>query len=299
MVLYDEYTATFSDEFTKDVNILPDLVDIICTDCAINAKEAPLIMGVKLRSSSSFEAVINGEDPIEATLDGDDYVIEYPHTISEIHFTADTTLTTGEIGWSSQRPLFTALTITDKNGDALDDDVTLTLTSGGMEINPSVDGTHYVPMGTVHYIVTDGGVVAVEGDIVTRGESELTVAEDLGDGGHIPEVVPAVEPTCTETGLTEGSICSICGETLVAQTEVDALGHDWSAWTETTAPTCTEAGEEERECSRCDETETRTVAALGHDWGEWTPTEEEGVESRECSRCHEVETRTTPENNEG
>ena len=43
--------------------------------------------------------------------------------------------------------------------------------------------------------------------------------------GHIAVVDEAVAPTCTATGLTEGSHCSVCNEVLVAQTVVDALGH--------------------------------------------------------------------------
>jgi hypothetical protein len=34
----------------------------------------------------------------------------------------------------------------------------------------------------------------------------------------------AVPPTYTETGLTEGSHCSVCNKVLVAQEVVDALG---------------------------------------------------------------------------
>ena len=45
--------------------------------------------------------------------------------------------------------------------------------------------------------------------------------------GHTEEVIPAVEPTCTETGLTEGKKCSVCGEIPVAQKETAALGHEW------------------------------------------------------------------------
>ncbi|MBQ2384568.1 MAG: S-layer homology domain-containing protein, partial [Oscillospiraceae bacterium] len=58
--------------------------------------------------------------------------------------------------------------------------------------------------------------------------------------GHMEEVIPAVEPTCTETGLTEGKKCSVCGEITVAQEEIPALGHDFV----------------NGECSRCDETLT-------------------------------------------
>ena len=41
---------------------------------------------------------------------------------------------------------------------------------------------------------------------------------------HVEEVMPAVELTCTKTGLTEGKRCSECGEVLVAQETVPALG---------------------------------------------------------------------------
>lgn len=43
-----------------------------------------------------------------------------------------------------------------------------------------------------------------------------------------------------------------------------ALGHDFGQWTVEKATTCTENGLESRTCSRCQETETRTIQALGH-----------------------------------
>jgi hypothetical protein len=46
---------------------------------------------------------------------------------------------------------------------------------------------------------------------------------------------------------------------------VDALGHDFGDWIQTTAPTCEKDGEETRYCSRCDAAETQPVNALGHD----------------------------------
>lgn len=45
---------------------------------------------------------------------------------------------------------------------------------------------------------------------------------------HTPAVKEAVAPTCTATGLTEGSVCAECGTILTPQTTVPALGHDFS-----------------------------------------------------------------------
>ena len=73
----------------------------------------------------------------------------------------------------------------------------------------------------------------------------------------------AKAPTCTEIGWNAYDTCSRCDYTTYA--ELPALGHDWSDWAQTKAPTCTEAGEETRACGRCDQTQTRTVEALGHD----------------------------------
>ena len=43
--------------------------------------------------------------------------------------------------------------------------------------------------------------------------------------GHTVVVDEAVAPTCTATGLTEGSHCSVCGKVLKAQTVVEKLDH--------------------------------------------------------------------------
>jgi hypothetical protein len=49
--------------------------------------------------------------------------------------------------------------------------------------------------------------------------------------------------------------CS-CGE------KSDIANHTWGQWTETTAPTLTEEGEEARTCSDCGETQTRSISKL-------------------------------------
>lgn len=60
--------------------------------------------------------------------------------------------------------------------------------------------------------------------------------------GHTPVDDPAKEPTCTETGLTAGSHCSVCGEVFEAQKEIPALGHDWVEATFSKPQTCRVCG---------------------------------------------------------
>ena len=55
---------------------------------------------------------------------------------------------------------------------------------------------------------------------------------------HVAVTDAAVEPTCTEKGLTEGTHCSKCGKILQAQNEIPALGHTGGTATCTEQATC-------------------------------------------------------------
>ena len=129
-------------------------------------------------------------------------------------------------------------------------------------------------------------------------ESDLDAEESSEDEpkacAHEEVIDAAKAPACEETGLTEGKHCGLCGETIVEQETVAALGHDMVAATCTSpatckrgcghtegealaheevidaakAPTCEETGlTEGKHCGLCGETivEQETVAALGHD----------------------------------
>ena len=126
--------------------------------------------------------------------------------------------------------------------------------------------------------------------------------EEYGElAAHTPETVPATAATCTQTGLTEGSKCSVCDTILTAQSVISAKGH-----TPETVPgkaaTCTETGlTDGSKCSVCGTilTAQEEIPALGHSFGEWTVTQEpthsaEGEEQRICSRCGETETQAVP-----
>ena len=97
------------------------------------------------------------------------------------------------------------------------------------------------------------------------GEKEVE-NPDAPARGHTEVTDAAVAPTCTETGKTEGSHCSVCNTVLKAQEVIPATGH-----TEVTdaavAPTCTETGlTEGKHCSVCNTVlkAQEVIPATGH-----------------------------------
>jgi hypothetical protein len=92
---------------------------------------------------------------------------------------------------------------------------------------------------------------------------------------HNVVVDPAVAPTCTSKGYTEGKYCSLCNEVIEAQEELPMLAHHWIGATCTTPKTCGECG-------------LTDGAALGHDWND---------ESKTCDRCGATEDSDLPGDN--
>lgn len=90
------------------------------------------------------------------------------------------------------------------------------------------------------------------------------VTVTLLSAGHISVTDDKIEPTCVDTGLTEGSHCEVCDEVFTEQRAIDPLGHDWDEG-EITAPSdCTHSGVKTFTCSRCGETENKDIEVEGH-----------------------------------
>lgn len=82
------------------------------------------------------------------------------------------------------------------------------------------------------------------------GHAETKEIPDLG--GHVEVVDEEVKATCLESGLTEGSHCSVCDEVLVTQNVVDALGHAEEKMPAVEATCIQEGLTEGVKCSRCE-----------------------------------------------
>ena len=82
--------------------------------------------------------------------------------------------------------------------------------------------------------------------------------------GHTEVKDAAVEATCTSTGKTEGSHCSVCGTVIKAQTEIAKKAHTYGSWKVVKSVTCTVDGSKERSCTECGKKETQAIAKTGH-----------------------------------
>ena len=99
-------------------------------------------------------------------------------------------------------------------------------------------------------------------------------SEGVAPTEHTVVTDPATPATCTTSGLSEGSHCSVCGEVLAEQEYIPATGHT-EVFTEYVEPTCTEDGKTiGKVCSVCGEViiPAVTIPARGHHYTEWIVT---------------------------
>ena len=75
-------------------------------------------------------------------------------------------------------------------------------------------------------------------------------------------VIPGKNATCTEAGLTEGSKCTKCGETLVAQSTIQSNGHRYNTGEITAEATCNQSGIKKFTClnSGCNHSYTESYS---------------------------------------
>lgn len=137
----------------------------------------------------------------------------------------------------------------------------------------------------------DNGEVTTAATCTTDGEKTYTCTvcgatktETVAKLGHTKVTIPSVAPTCTETGLTEGKKCSVCGEVQPDHTHIggsatctekakceicgeeygEFAAHSWNNGAIITAATCTANGEKAYTCTVCNATKTEAVAKSDH-----------------------------------
>ena len=91
-------------------------------------------------------------------------------------------------------------------------------------------------------------------------KTDITPIDPLG---HDPKDVKGKEATCTEPGLTAGSVCNRCETVLEEQKGIPETGHDWGAWETTKKAGFTENGKLTRVCANDGKhVETQTIYSL-------------------------------------
>ena len=132
-------------------------------------------------------------------------------------------------------------------------------------------------------------------DTFTCSACGKTYTEIIPMTDHRIVVDERVEPKCEETGLTEGSHCSVCGDVIVPQIEIPATGHS-PVTDEAVEASCTVDGKTEgSHCSVCGAviTEQQVIPAPGHtevidEAVDPTCTESGLTQGSHCSVCGEV-----------
>lgn len=117
----------------------------------------------------------------------------------------------------------------------------------------NVTATAYYPCGNTTW--TTEKMQTTQGNITWKAYAAA--------GSVHTEVTDAAKTaTCTADGSTEGKHCSACGEVIVAQQKIAAVGHSYGDWKEVKAPTTTATGLAERTCANCGNVEQKTLAKL-------------------------------------
>lgn len=125
---------------------------------------------------------------------------------------------------------------------------------------------------------------------------------ELELAAHTEEILPAVDATCTTTGLTQGVHCTACNELLTAQQIIEALGHSFTNYVSDNNATCTADGTKTAQCDRCDETDTinDVGSAKGHAYSdEWSMDDTYHWHVAICEHSSNVQNKAVHDWNEG
>ena len=147
--------------------------------------------------------------------------------------------------------------------------------------------------------VWNDGIITKEPTCIETVEKTYTCTvcgkikrEEIPAVGHIEIKDEAVDPTCEEPGLTEGSHCSVCGVVIKKQEEIPATGHK-EVKDAAVEPTCEIPGKTEGiHCENCGKVlkEQEEIPATGHRYSlgytiKEATCKEKGEKEYTCSVC--------------
>ena len=121
--------------------------------------------------------------------------------------------------------------------------------------NDGTDGNHTHEFSA--WTTTNTPTCTATGMQIRKCSCGYTEYDSITQLPHSEVIDVAVAATCTTTGKTEGSHCSVCNTVIVAQTEIASTGHD-PVTDAAISPTCTVGGKTEgSHCSSC-----KTILAI-------------------------------------
>ena len=145
----------------------------------------------------------------------------------------------------------------------------------------STDPTCVIDGYSEHYKCCDEGCNKLFSDAEGKNEITLESVTKKAPGHNAVGIGEAKDATCTESGITAGEKCSVCGMLISEQQTVSAKGHH-ATKTDGTPATCeTDGVLEHYECDDCGkifaddkceiEIKDATIKAFGHAYKEWEP----------------------------
>ncbi|MBE6794683.1 MAG: hypothetical protein E7532_07050 [Ruminococcaceae bacterium] len=145
-----------------------------------------------------------------------------------------------------------------------------TQNSGYYTYEISADVKNYSASGTTLSSKTENVVVWTSP--YTVNNASVTPPESAACTHNIV-TQPAVEPTCTTKGLTEGSYCSLCSVVFATQTEIDPKGHNYQA--KFVPATCKDFEYTIFTCLTCGDSykESQNIG-----YSDWSETKPEGID---------------------
>jgi hypothetical protein len=112
---------------------------------------------------------------------------------------------------------------------------------------------------------------------------------------HTEVDIPGKSATCSESGLTAGKKCSVCGTFTVEQEVIDPTGnHNYGSWVIVSDATCESTGVEKRTCTICKvAAETRDIPIKAHTEEEIPPvaatcTTAGYTQGKKCAVCGQI-----------